>query len=276
MKLLSSLPDETVVINSTSPIKDDSTWIRQYNLSLYDQQVIKSGEWLNDNIIYAAQCLLSEQSESKISGWQSTQCCKREKLFSAIPPYTPFIQILHVANSHWITTTNISQNGEHHADTVCLYDSMAVGSSASPSVVRYICSFFKPPSKCKAVRFDTMNIAGQKNSSDCGLHAIACATELVHGFDPIVSEFDTKKMRPHLIECLENKFMRRFLIVKKRRVPLGSRVRKTVEVKIYCVCRLPNDTRREMIVCQLSNVVSHRLYVSGCHKVLQGRKVDMR
>ena len=72
---------------------------------------------------------------------------------------------------------------------------------------------------------------------------------LVHGFDPVVSEFDTKKMRPHLVERLENKSMRRFLIVKKRRVPFGSRVRKTVEVKIYCVCRLPNDTTREMIEC---------------------------
>ena len=255
------IPDQSsavVVINSTSPVKNDNTWIKQYNLSLYDQQVIKTGEWLNDNIIYAAQCLLSEQSESKISGWQSTQCCKRENLFSALPPYTPFIQILHVANSHWITTTNISQNGEHYFDTVCLYDSMVVGSSAcSPSIVRYVCSFFKPPRKCRAIRFDTMNIAGQKNSSDCGLHAIACATELVHGCDPVVSEFDTKKMRPHLIECLENKRMSRFPVVKKRRVPLGSRVRKTVEVKIYCVCRLPNDPTREMIECVSCQVWFH-------------------
>lgn len=52
-----------VVINSTSPIKNDSTWIRPYNLSLYDQQVIKSGQLLNNNIIYAVQCLLPEQSE---------------------------------------------------------------------------------------------------------------------------------------------------------------------------------------------------------------------
>ena len=72
---------EVVVNNSTSPIKDYNIWICQYNLSLDDLQVIKNGEWLNDNIIYAVQCLLSEQSEGKIFGWQSTQCSKREKLF---------------------------------------------------------------------------------------------------------------------------------------------------------------------------------------------------
>ena len=57
-----------VTINSTSPTKDDNTWIRQYNLTLYDHQVIKTGEWLNDNIIYAAQCLLSEQRVKFLDG----------------------------------------------------------------------------------------------------------------------------------------------------------------------------------------------------------------
>ena len=71
----------------------------------------------------------------------------------------------------------------------------------------------------------------------------------MHGFDPVVSEFDAKKMRPHLIECLENKFTTHFPIAKKRRVSFGSRVRKTVEVKIYCVCRVPNDPARETIQC---------------------------
>lgn len=234
---------EVVVNNSTSPIKDNNIWIHQYIISLNDLQVIESGEWLNDDVIYAAQCLLSQQSEGKISGWQSTQCSKWEKLFSAIS-HTPFIQILHVASSHWITTTNISRNKEHHCDTVCIHDSMAVGSSASPSVVRCVYSFFKPPLKCKAIRFNTMNIIRRTAVT------MACMQLLVHGFDTIVSEFDAEKMRPHLIECLENKFMRCFPIVKKKScVPFGSLVRKTVEVKIYCVCRLPNDTAREMIQC---------------------------
>ena len=37
-----------------------------------------------------------------------------------------------------------------------------------------------------------MIVAGQKYSGDFGLHAIACAIEPVHGFDPVVSEFDAK------------------------------------------------------------------------------------
>ena len=92
--------------------------------------------------------------------------------------------------------------------------------------------------------------------------ASACATELVYGFDPVLNEFDAKKMRAHLIDCLENKFMRRFPILKARRVPLGSRVRKSVEVEIYCLCRLPNDKTRGMIECVSCRIWFHKDCIS--------------
>ena len=31
-----------------------------------------------------------------------------------------------------------------------------------------------------------MNVVAQPNSYDCGVYALACATELAHGFDPVV------------------------------------------------------------------------------------------
>lgn len=41
------------------------------------------------------------------------------------------------------------------------------------------------------------------NGWDCGLFAIAFATELVHGSDPSLCHFDTGTMRQHLLCCLE-------------------------------------------------------------------------
>lgn len=41
-----------------------------------------------------------------------------------------------------------------------------------------------------------MNIQRQPNNSDCGVFALACATELVHNKDPV----DVSKMKQHIIE----------------------------------------------------------------------------
>ena len=75
-----------------------------------------------------------------------------------------------------------------------------------------------------AVLFDIMNIQPQCNQHDCGLFALACATELVHGCDPTVCHWDVPKMIHHLLCCLEKGKIDRFPI-KKRRVPLGMKVR---------------------------------------------------
>ena len=83
---------------------------------------MKISGWLNDGIIYAAQKLLESQSKGKISGWQSTQCCKREGLFAIVPQSSRFVQILHVDSCHWVTTSNV-QSGEPHKDNVSIYDS---------------------------------------------------------------------------------------------------------------------------------------------------------
>ena len=88
-----------------------------------------------------------------------------------------------------------------------------------------------------------MNIQKQPNGSDCGIFALACATELACGRDPILCEWDVKNMRPYLIE---NGCMARYTA---RRIGLGKRIHKTVEIEIHYVCRLPNDIKRPMIQC---------------------------
>ena len=119
--------------------------------------------------------------------------------------------------------------------------------TVSLGLKRLICSFVRP--KPDVHIFDVMNIQGQPNASDCGLFAIACATELVEGHDPVLCQWDCMQMRPHLLCCLEAGRIYHFPTVKQRRVPLGSRVRRSIKEMLYCICRMPNDKGLEMTEC---------------------------
>lgn len=145
-----------------------------------------SSEWLNDGIIHAAQSLLRQQTKAKVFGWQSSQCSKRKGLFCPLPPNSPFIQILHVQGCHWITTSNVDPcDGDFNCrrQAVDIYDS-GRAPTISLSTKKMICSFMKP--NTNTLHFDLMNIQDQQNSYDCGVYAIAYATELAHGKDPIL------------------------------------------------------------------------------------------
>ena len=43
------------------------------------------------------------------------------------------------------------------------------------------------------------NCMSQPNGSDCGVYAIAAATELAYGYDPVFCHWDTISMRAHLL-----------------------------------------------------------------------------
>ena len=224
-------------------------WISKFDLFLRDKHIIESTGWLNDGIVYAVQSLLSLQTKGKVFGWQSTQLSRREGLFKPLPP-GPFVQILHISECHWAVVSNIDVHteGGSHNDTVGVYDS-ARPSSISDRTKMAVCSFFKCSSD--ALHFDLVNVEKQQNSYDCGVFAIANATELACGKDPAVCRWDTDRMRQHLKQCLEEGVIKRFPTLQRKRVALGSRVRRTLLERIFCIsaCRMPNDKSRAMICC---------------------------
>ena len=55
-----------------------------------------------------------------------------------------------------------------------------------------------------------INVQRQINGCDCGVFAIANATELAFGKDPLLCQYDTEVMRLHFLKCLENRKMKRF------------------------------------------------------------------
>ena len=141
------------------------------------------------------------------------------------------MQILHISQNHWVTVSNIKQGKEISHDSVFIYDSLL------PNIIKMdtkkqICSFVHP--KNTTFKFDIMNVQMQENLSDCGLHAIAIATELVYERDPCKAHFLTKEMRGHLIQCFNNRDLTPFPKKRERRVGFGGRIRKTIFEKMYC------------------------------------------
>ena len=94
-----------------------------------------------------------------------------------------------------------------------------------------------------------MNVIYQPNANDCGVHAIAYATELSYGADPVTCTWHVKKMRRHLLLCLESGVLTRFPKIGERRIRFGTRVRQSLTYDIFCTCRTINDDTKSMIEC---------------------------
>ena len=107
------------VVLSDSPVKEESIWIPKLDLYQHDKAILQCSAWLNDGIIHAAQRLLQKQTKGEIFGWQSTQCAKN----SSLPPQSPFVQVLHVGDCHWIVVSNLHlKDGQGLPDSIAYYD----------------------------------------------------------------------------------------------------------------------------------------------------------
>ena len=170
--------DGAMVHVSDSPAKSDpNVWLKDFDLCMSDKKILESpDQWLK-----AAQVILSKQCGGKIVGLQHTQCTKSG--FKPLIPNSKFIQILHISGCHWIVASNITPSDQSCSlSSVGIYDSIKI-MSVSDHLKKQICSFAHPMSGTYYI-FDIIEIQSQPNSSDCGLFAIACATELIEGFDP--------------------------------------------------------------------------------------------
>jgi len=227
-------------------------WISELGLFVRDLRILQATDWLNDNIIQAAHSVLKNEFGDNISGWQSPQLIKRPQCFKKISDREPFIQILHENNSHWIVVSNMPFKRD--SNNIYIYDSLNSG-SINNNLVNTTCCFFK--CKYDSLHFDVVNVSKQSNHYDCGVLAIAYATELAHGEDPAKYDWSNALIRKHLINCLEKKKMERFPQSKTRTLRLGQRILKTKMIKLFCECRMAKDESKAMIQCSSSKKLFH-------------------
>ena len=89
-----------------------------------------------------------------------------------------------------------------------------------------------------------LNIQRQCNGWDCGVYAIAFATDLVNGKDPCLSRYLQEEMRRHLISCLEEGNMSPFPTEKKEDY---------YPITEFCIRKLKNNTVfAETLMTQIS------------------------
>ena len=146
-------------------------------------------KWLNDNLMDTAQ-----KSLGNLASWQSVLNWQRKR--------TPFhkvgedhIQLMHGGINHWLLS--FSFNGRVQ---VChgLYETL-------PSVTKRC---LKEPYKSLLDKDERLSVTmipvqKQKDSSSCGLFAIAFVTNILEGISPAQSEFNVTSMEKNSLECLE-------------------------------------------------------------------------
>ena len=191
--------------------------------------------WLSDAVIGASQLLLL-QHFPKIAGLQPPSL-QQTRAFQA--HQNEFVQIINVRDCHWCVVSNVGcQDG-----TVNVYDTMYSSMSSTTASIAARLQITSLPK----VTVNMVDVGMQSNGSDCGVLAIAISYDLCSGHDPRSVNYDSTKIRQHLLKCLKEVQFTRFP-VRDNRTPAKA-VKSTKVIELYCTCRLPDDEGLEYIQC---------------------------
>lgn len=206
-----------------------------------DRAILVGDDLLNDKIIHAAQMLI-KKANPQINGFQDpvlSQLRLENRSKEAV-------QIHHTGKCHWVTSSSLN-------DHVAVYDSLHSGLSEGTTV--QLAQAYKDHIDALGnLQVDIPPVQQQSGCSDCGLFAIAFAHELARGANLKAIAFDQGKMRPHLIECFENKIMMPFPRLKN--AIKRKQGHELVEIKTFCCCNLP-EGYDDMVQCDLCDEWFH-------------------
>ena len=139
-------------------------------LTRLDFDTIRTGGMLTDKHIMEASHLLKQQFPN-VKSLQSP-CYGQDLSFQATG--SPFVQVLHVQGLHWITVYAV------HYGLIFIYDSMP--GVISDAVQIQAAAILK--SSRSNITFEAQRTIPQEGVKDCGLFAIAYATDLCIGNNP--------------------------------------------------------------------------------------------
>ena len=154
-----------------------------------------------------------------------------------------FLQIYHLER-HFVCVSGIYGFTEdnHVVAELQIYDSLNT-KSIDKELVSKISSQFKN-TKVSVLRIRKVEVTGQKNLVDCGLHSIANATMICHNVNPGTVKLDIKNLRLHLIKCLESNQMTTFGYTANKKHQI---ICQDDYALVYCVCR--KECKGKMFQC---------------------------
>lgn len=204
--------------------------IQWISLTERDKEILVTpGEWLDDNLINAAQILL-KMKFSAVGGLQS--CTLAEKLAFEPQGEAEFVQILNIGRNHWITISTIGCE----SGSINVYDSMHWKLS---SITKKVIADLLMTTN-RAIKVTYRNVQWQKGGSDCGLFAIAFATSVCLGNDPAALLYSQPQMRNHFLSCIDTEEITDFPQRSSTRRARNNQA-DTELISVFCVCRLPDD-----------------------------------
>ena len=231
-----------IIVLDDNDSQDATTWLTinsfssdDPKLTLYMESkfgIVKPTYWLHDSEIHAGQVLLKKEFPF-IDGLQDPAV----KGSLVIPATSEFVQIINVGK-HWVCISTIGCQ----AGIVKIFDSLY--SKPNSVLIDHACRmlFFQQDT----VTFCSEKVQKQLGGSDCGLMALAFATDLCHGLDPATQRYSQFEMRQHFVSCLESGKMKPFPKT-NRRVHCHLSCNRN-SVPIFCLCRLLNN-KQEYIQC---------------------------
>ena len=154
-------------------LESDAAWVKIKDIALTsaDKQLLTNGDKLSDKHINAAQRIL-KITFPKINGLRQTLLQDKPHKEST----ENALQIFHIEGNHWVCATTIGASGKK----VLVYDS-AYTRWSDQAV-----SFVRKQFRCAASSVTIQKkVQKQRGGNECGLYAIANATSLAYGKDPI-------------------------------------------------------------------------------------------
>ena len=130
-----------------------------------------------------------------------------------------------------------------------LYDSMP------PTTAEQVCALVHTPARELTMLF--ANVKKQHNRSDCGVYAIAYATSLCHGVNPVTTQYTGRKMRDLLRHCL---LLGEITPLPSRHTSPLDTVRSCQIVEVVCHCRTqPECPMLQCSACPVCTMSSVRI-----------------
>ena len=195
--------------SNKAPNTEEQFWVRNdlYFLKNEDANILKSKTaGLNDRIMDAAQKLICKTLGEE-DNYQSVLNTQKKAAIPLNPVYNDHIQLLHDGGSHWFLS--FCSSGR-----VQICDSLK--STLNRSSMKSVYSLYKHVvGEFEKVKPTFLPVQKQTDGFNCGPFAIAYAAEIVHGKSPMEAIFDVKKMRNHLLVCLEQKTLTPFPKINK-------------------------------------------------------------
>lgn len=197
-----------------SLVESDSVIQPQHEVVPYDLVVLQGG-WLTDQHIDFANNILRNQFRN-VQGLETPLLNQSYRGFSCSDTNSPVIQMHNVGN-HWVTSFREAAQTE-----VRLYDSLV--SFALPVfqprlqklLVKQMKQIYNMGNMNSSIQVLCCSTTIQPNGSDCGVYAIAFATDLCNGRDPGLIDYDTRRMRQHVVTCFSNGVLTSFPAVASR------------------------------------------------------------